>query len=196
VRRWNIWAPFAFYASFVDEVSNPWPIEMVKPSSFSFGKYKVYYLFPYEEARAPIKQWKFNGDNALGFRLGQLLGTSFSEVFSGCTVSYVPRYEEAYPYIGNHLFSLLAGVSYSAQCEIVPAYKKVRKTMPQKSLSKRGRALNLKDSFTSLREVDVVIDDVFTTGTTSKTLYKESPFKAWIVVSRVELDMAVNLGKP
>jgi len=112
-----------------------------------------------------VKQWKFQGDHALGFRLGELMGITYNHLLCGNVVSYVPRYGESYPYFGNHLFSFLAGLQKTGNCAVVPAYVKTRATMPQKTLSRSARMVNLHDAFVPTGTcADIVVDDVMTTG--------------------------------
>ncbi len=179
--------PFSLYADFVDSVSEEWVIPKPEPVFWKTKKCGVYCLYPYAQAKPMIKQWKFNGDVALGYRLGQVIGETFKDVLHDKTISYVPRYGEGYPYVGNHLFSLLGGIADVSGCEVVPAYKKIRQTFPQKALSRRARMMNLSGSFAAVGKADIVVDDVFTTGSTCSSIYDAAPFEAWLVVSRVDL---------
>jgi len=97
---------FSWYADYVDEVSKPWVIPDPDPREVTFGKYTVHYAYSYYgQVKSLVKQWKFQGDHALGFRLGELMGITYNHLLCGNVVSYVPRYGESYPYFGNHLFS-------------------------------------------------------------------------------------------
>ncbi len=188
---------FSWYADYVDEVSKPWVIPDPDPREVTFGKYTVHYAYSYYgQVKSLVKQWKFQGDHALGFRLGELMGITYNHLLCGNVVSYVPRYGESYPYFGNHLFSFLAGLQKTGNCAVVPAYVKTRSTMPQKTLSRSARMVNLHDAFVPKGTcADIVVDDVLTTGATSRVLYKCSPFKVWLVLARVELDLSSDFRK-
>jgi len=188
---------FSWYADYVDEVTQPWAVPKPDPREADFGKYNVCYAFSYYgQVKSLVRQWKFQGDHALGFRLGELMGGTYNDLLRGKVVSYVPRYKESYPYLGNHLFPFLAGLQKAGNCSVVAAYVKTRATMPQKTLSRSARVSNLQNAFVARREcVDIVVDDVMTTGATSRVLYKTAPFKVWLVLARVELDLTLDFRK-
>jgi len=111
-----------------------------------------------------VKQWKFQGDHALGFRLGELMGITYNHLLRGKVVSYVPVTEKAIPILAITCF-LFGRPSEDWNCAVVPAYVKTRSTMPQKTLSRSARMVNLHDAFVPTGTcADIVVDDVMTTG--------------------------------
>ncbi|NPV88566.1 hypothetical protein HPY42_03445 [Coprothermobacteraceae bacterium] len=180
---------YKLYASYVDSVSRPVPIPRPDPGSVKIGQFDVFYLYTYSQVRELVHRWKFGGDSALGFRLGQTLGSFYRSSLQGKSVSYVPAFGEIYPWMGNHLFPFIAGVSDASGCRILQAYTKVRRTAPQKLLSRSARRRNLEGAFLGLRSIEVLLDHVATTGVTAQTLYKVSPFKTMFVLTKVDLEL-------
>jgi len=156
---------FSWYADYVDEVSKPWVIPNPDPREVTFGKYTVHYAYSYYgQVKSLVKQWKFQGDHALG--LGSANSWDYLQSSTLRQRSLLrSRYGESYPYFGNHLFSFLAGLQKTGNCAVVPAYVKTRATMPQKTLSRSARMVNLHDAFVPTGTcADIVVDDVMTTG--------------------------------
>lgn len=127
------------------------------------------YRFPIDRM---VHRFKFGGDLAIGRWLGEQLAARVSGLARPDLIVAPPLSPRALRERGfNQAVELAKNVGHALRVPVEPAaLRKVRETVPQRTLGRRSRQANLRGAFVC--ELDVrgarvaIVDDVITTGAT------------------------------
>ena len=144
-------------------------------------------VFPYEEVRDAIHLFKYDGDKTIGKGLGELMADYLlnhqQEFLQKADVMVsVPLHQKKEKYRGFNQTHIL-GDRISEKTGLVfekGALERKRETVAQSELNPAERKINLQDAFHTSADFTgkrvLLIDDIFTTGTTcnecAKVLYR------------------------
>ena len=141
-------------------------------------------VFPYEMVRDAIHLFKYEGDKTIGYGLGELMAEYLlkkqRELLEKAdvmvSVPLHPRKEKFRGFNQTHILcekiSEKTGLSFEKN-----ALERKRETIAQSELNPAERKLNLKDAFSVKKDFTgktvLLVDDIFTTGTTCNECAKE-----------------------
>ena len=141
-------------------------------------------VFPYEEVRNAIHLFKYEGGKDIGAGLGELMAEYLLKYHEELLVKTdvmvsVPLHPKKEKYRGFNQTHILCE-KISEKTGLI--FQKVglerkRETIAQSELTPEERKINLKDAFTATSDFEgkrvLLVDDIFTTGTTCNECAKE-----------------------
>lgn len=140
--------------------------------------------FPYEKVRKAIHLFKYDGDKTIGNGLGALMADGLMRYHEELLVKTdvmvsVPLHEKKEKNRGFNQTHILCE-KISEKTGLVfrkGGLKRTRETIAQSELDPEERKLNLKDAFRATEDFTgkrvLLVDDIFTTGTTCRECAKE-----------------------
>ena len=139
---------------------------------------------PYETVRTAIRLFKYDGDKTIGYGLGEMMAEYLLEyqkelpakVDVMVAVPLHPKKEKFRGFNQTHILcekiSDRTGILFQKD-----ALVRERETIAQSELSPDERKINLKDAFAAsadfIEKTVLLVDDIFTTGTTSSECARE-----------------------
>ena len=140
--------------------------------------------FPYEAVRDAIHLFKYDGDKTIGYGLGELMAEYLLKYHAELLVKTdvmvsVPLHPKKEKYRGFNQTHILCE-KISEKTGLIfekKALERKRETIAQSELNPEERKLNLKDAFMAVEDFTgkrvLLVDDIFTTGTTCNECAKE-----------------------
>ena len=149
---------------------------------FAFGSACA--VFPYETVRDAIHLFKYDGDKTIGYGLGELMADYLLEYHEELLVKTdvmlsVPLHPKKEKFRGfNQTHILCEKISEKAGLVFQKVgLERKRETIAQSELGPEERKRNLKDAFGTTMDFTgkrvLLVDDIFTTGTTCNECAKE-----------------------
>jgi competence protein ComFC len=138
------------------------------------GKFYFYAVTKYEGvSSALVKSLKFGKKKSVSMDIGNIISIFIKENnIEAPYISYVPMSVCEQKKRGfNQSYLIARAVSEITGLELYNDIKKVRDTKKQVGLSRYERKINIKNAFKANRKVKgsmIIIDDVYTTGSTAK----------------------------
>lgn len=139
---------------------------------FSFGAYKAVFI------QRLIQRWKFEGDTTAANTLANLLSPEIHEWLHNTPAILIPipLHERKFRERGfNQTEDLAQALSQALAIPWLPLLQRAVYTRPQKSVEEQDKATNVQDAFVVNTMVAsrvnrssqlVILDDIFTTGST------------------------------
>ena len=140
--------------------------------------------FPYEAVRDAIHLFKYDGDQTIGYGLGELMAEYLLKYHEELLVKTdvmvsVPLHPKKEKYRGFNQTHILCE-KISEKTGLIfekKALERKRETIAQSELNPEERKMNLKDAFMAVEDFTgkhvLLVDDIFTTGTTCNECAKE-----------------------
>ena len=140
--------------------------------------------FPYETVRNAIHLFKYDGDKTIGYGLGEMMAKYLAEYQKKLaeradmmvSVPLHPKKEAFRGFNQTHILceriSERTGLPFEKD-----VLERKRETIAQSELNPEERKVNLKDAFAAKQDITgkcvLLVDDIFTTGTTCNECAKE-----------------------